>query len=344
MVIAAIAAVSVAVGAVVWFAFLSPHDSAVMLTANASSAVPGEPIPVTGEVTPAAANRVVELSVASGPGGPFTSSGTAVTDAAGRFHASWTPAQAGHVWVRATALELGRDQQAQSAPAQVTVRTPATLALKLSSTAIRTTAATTVTATLTPAGGAITLEKSADGQTWTSLPTTAGKGGTATAKVSGLAGGNWHIRGSGDQTDTASATTGTEVTLLVEDYKAAGAKYLAIVAAGNKAVNKLNSLIDADASLSKVRKQAAVLSHAYTQQAKNFRAYKGWPREVAPVIAELAKACVLDADDFHMRSQARSVDEWNQQADAANASARTGDSAAARARDLLGLPKRNLHP
>ena len=119
-----------------------------------------------------------------------------------------------------------------------------------------------------------------------------GKGGTATAKVSGLAGGNWHIRGSGDQTDTASATTGTEVTLLVEDYKAAGAKYLAIVAAGNKAVNKLNSLIDADASLSKVRKQAAVLSHAYTQQAKNFRAYKGWPREVAPVIAELAKACV----------------------------------------------------
>ena len=55
-------------------------------------------------MTPAAANRVVELSVASGPGGPFTSSGTAVTDAAGRFHASWTPAEAGHVWVRATAL------------------------------------------------------------------------------------------------------------------------------------------------------------------------------------------------------------------------------------------------
>ena len=119
---------------------------------------------------------------------------------------------------------------------------------------------------------------------------------------------------------------------------------MAIVAPGNKAIDKLNSLIDAGASLSTVKKQASVRSKAFTQQAKNFRAYKGWPRELAPVIAELAKAGVLDADDFHMRSQSRNVDEWNQQADDANASTRSGDSAAARARDLLGLPKRNLHP
>lgn len=164
---AAAVAALVALGAGGWFTFMSPHDSTVKLTADTSTAVPGKPVAITGTVTPAAANRVVELSVATSAGGPFTQAGTTVTDSAGRFQTTWSPAQAGPAWVRATAVELGRDKQAQSSSAAMTVRTPATLTLKLSAPTTRTTTAATVTATVTPAGGAITLEKSADGETWT---------------------------------------------------------------------------------------------------------------------------------------------------------------------------------
>lgn len=332
------------IGAGGWLAFLSPHDSTVTLTADALTAVPGKPVTVVGTVTPAADHRVVELAITTTAGGPYTPAGTATTDASGRFQTTWTPAQAGTAWVQATAIELGRDQEAHSTAAAVTVRTPATLTLKVSAPAITTTTAATVTATVTPAGGAVTLEKSADGALWTPLPTTVGTGGAATARLSGLAGGTWHIRGNSEQTDTASAATAKEATLLVEDYKAAGAKYLAIVTPGNKAVDKLNNMIDAGASQSALRKQAEVLSKAYTQEAKALRAYKGWPREVAPVVADLAKQSVLASDDFHMRAQSRSVAEWNQIADQGNAAALASNSDAARIRDMLGLPKRSLHP
>ncbi|WP_344133720.1 hypothetical protein [Pedococcus bigeumensis] len=201
-----------------------------------------------------------------------------------------------------------------------------------------------VTATVTPAGGAVTLEKSPDGTTWTPLPTSAGTTGAATAKLSGLAGGTWRIRGISAQTETASAPSAMEVTLVVEDYKSAGAKYLAIVAKPNKAIDKLNSLLDANASLTSLKEQVAVLSADMTQEAKDFRAYTGWPRAVAPVIEELAKASVVDADYFHLMSQVRSIDEWNQQQAEANANSDSEGAAAARARDLLGLPKRDLHP
>jgi hypothetical protein len=316
----------------------------VKLTTDGSTAVPGKPVTVTGTVAPAAAHRVVEIAIATTAAGPYTPAGTATTDASGRFQTTWTPVQAGNAWVQATAIELGRDQEAQSTAAAVTVHTPATLTLKLSAPAIRTTTAATVTATVTPAGGAVTLEKSSDGTTWTPLPTSAGTAGAATAKLSGLAGGTWHIRGISAQTETASAASAKEVTLLVEDYKSAGAKYLAIVAKPNKAIDKLNSLLDVNASLASLKKQVAVLSADMTQEAKDFRAYTGWPRAVAPVIEELAKASVVDADHFHLMSQVRSIDEWNQQQAEANANSDSEGAAAARARDLLGLPKRNLHP
>jgi hypothetical protein len=338
------AAAVVAIGAAGWFAFLSPHDSIVKLVADTSTAVPGKPVTVTGTVTPAAAHRVVDLAVATTAGGPYTPAGTATTDATGRFQTTWTPTQAGKVWVQATAIELGRDQEAQSTAATVRVRTPATLTLKLSAPTIRTTTAATVTATVDPPGGAVTLEKSLDGTTWTPLPTTRGKDGTATAKVSDLAVGTWHIRGTSAQTDTISAVTGKEATLLVEDYKAAAAKYSAIVGPTNKSIGKLNSLIDAGASLASLKKQVAVVSAGMTREAKDFRAYKGWPRAVAPTIEELAKASVVDADQYHLMSQVSSFDEWNQRADEANSNTYAEGAAAARARDLLGLPKRNLNP
>lgn len=334
----------VAVGAGAWFAFLSPHDSTVRITADTSAAVPGKPVIVAGSVTPTAAHRVIELAVATSPEGPFTPAGTAATDAAGRFQTTWTPAQAGKAWVKATAVQLGRDQEAQSVPVALTVRAPATLTLKLSATAIRTTGVATVTATVAPAGAEVTLETSPNGSTWTPVTSTPGKNGTATAKLTGLTGGTWHIRGTAAQTETATAATSKEATLLVEDYKAAGAKYLAIVAKSNKQVEKLNTLLDADSSLAEVKKQAAALSAAYSQAAKEMRAYKGWPRAVAPVIADLAQASVIDADHFHLLSQVRTLDEWNQESEATYDQARAGGDVAARARDLLGLPKRDLYP
>ncbi|WP_406832820.1 hypothetical protein ABEG17_08360 [Pedococcus sp. KACC 23699] len=342
--LAASAAAFVALGAGGWFAFMSPHDSTVKLVADTSTAVPGKPVTVTGTISPAVAHRVVELAVATTIGGPYAPAGTATTDASGRFQTTWTPAQAGKAWVQATAIELGRDQEAQSTAAAVTVRTPATLTLKLSAPAIRTTTAATVTATVAPAGGAVTLEKSSDGTTWMPLPTTAAKGGTATAKLSGLTGGTWHIRGAAAQTNAASEAASKEATLFVEDYKAAGAKYVAIVGPGNKAIGKLNNLIDAGASLASLKEQVAAVSAAMTQEGNAFRAYKGWPRAVAPVIEELAKASVVDADQYHLMSQVSSFDEWNQRNDETNSNTYAEGAAAARARDLLGLPKRSLNP
>lgn len=340
---AALTAVGLCTGG--WFAFLSPHDSTVTLGADAAQAAPGKAIPLHGRITPMTANRVVEVSTATAQGGPYTAAGTAVTDAAGQYSLTWSPAQAGTVWVRATAVTLGRDQQAQSAPAPVTVRTPATLTLKAAAAAIRTTGNTTVTATLAPAGGAVTFEKSTDGQTWTPLAgATSAKPGVAAAKVAGMPGGLWHIRATAAQTDTATRVAAKEVTVLVEDYKAAGAKYLAIVAGGNKANQKLEDLIDAGASQAALRVQAEAISKALSKQAKDFRAYKGWPREVAPIVADLAKQTVVDADNFHMRAQSRSVEEWNAIADPWIAAPDVVGADASRIRDILDLPKRNLHP
>ncbi|WP_460933720.1 hypothetical protein [Phycicoccus ginsengisoli] len=333
-----------AVGAGGWFAFLSPHDSTIKMTADTSAAAPGKPVTVAGSVTPAVAHRVVELAVATTDGGPFTQAGTATTDASGHFETAWTPARAGKVWVKATAIELGRDQEAQSAAAAVTIRTPATVTIKLSDSVIRTTDSATVTAAVVPAGGALALEKSADGSTWTSLGAVPGSAGSTSAKLSGLTGGTWHLRATAAQTDTATAATSKDATLAVEDYKAAGAKYLAIVANPNDAIGKLNDLLDAGAPLSTVKNQAAVISAGMTQEAEDFRAYTAWPRAVAPVIEQLAKDSVVDADHYHLMSQAHTIEEWNQQAADANANADVEGAAAARARDLLGLPKRNLHP
>lgn len=343
IVVAVVAAVVlVAVG---WFAFLSPHDSTVSVVADSANATPGKPLPLAGNVTPAVANRVVEISTARAHSGPYTSAGTAVTDAAGRFAMNWSPTEPGPVWVRASAVTLGRDQQANSSPVALTVRTPATLTLKAGAAAVRTTGNTTVSATLAPAGGTVTFEKSLDGQTWSALEAApAAKAGEATAKIAGLTGGLWHIRATAAETETATEATAKEVTILVEDYAAAGAKYLSIVAAGNQANTKLNNMIDAGASQAALKKQAEVISKAFTKQAKLFRDYKGWPREVAPVVADMAKQTVIDADNFHLRSQSKSVTEWNEIADSGNAAANAASDDAARIRDILGLPKRNLHP
>lgn len=53
---------------------------------------------------------------------------------------------------------------------------------------------------------------------------------------------------------------------------------------------------------------------------------------------------MADADNFHMRAQSRSVGEWNQIATRADFPANAGGADAARIRDILDLPKRNLHP
>jgi hypothetical protein len=345
MIVAAAGVAVVGLGAGGWFGLLSPQDSVVKLGADTSSATPGKPVPLFGTVTPAEASRVVQISIATAQGGPFAPAGTAVTDATGHFTMTWSPTQPGPAWVRASAVTLGRNQQALSAPVALTVRTPAVLTLKAATAAIRTTGNTTVTANLTPAGGAVTFEKSTDGQSWTPLDVPAStKPGAATAKVAGLPGGLWHFRATAAQTDTATTATAKEVTVLVEDYKAAGAKYLQIVGPGNKSIDKFNSLINSGASLAALKKQAEVLSKEMTKEVKAFGAYKGWPREVAPVIADLAKQDVLDADNLHMRSQSRTFAEWNQLADEGEAANNAGSADAARIRDILGLPKRNLHP
>lgn len=51
---------------------------------------------------------------------------------------------------------------------------------------------------------------------------------------------------------------------------------------------------------------------------------------------------MVDADGFHMRAQSRSVEEWNQIADQGDSAANAGGADAARIREILDLPVRDL--
>lgn len=339
-------ALAVAGGAGIWFFSFSPHDSTVTLTADSSKAVPGKSVTLSGLVTPAHASRVVEVAVATSQNGPFRPAGSAVTDAAGRYWATFTPTEAGTTWVRATAVQLERDQAAESAPSSFVVRAPAILSLKASAAAIRTSEKATLTAALTPAGGAVAFEKSVDGESWQPASGVRDSGnGKFTLALGGLSGGIWHFRATAAQTATATAATSKETTVLVEDYKAAGVKYLEIVGRSNRALAQLQSALDAeDGSADAFRRSSAAaekLSSAYTRAAKEMRAYQGWPRQVRGDVEALVKTNVVVADAYHQMAAADDVPKWDTIYNEAEQTMLEGGRYAAAIREALGLPKRS---
>lgn len=333
--------------ALTWFLAFSPRGSTVRLAPLTNVGL-SEDVVVSGSVAPAEPSRDVRISLAASADGPWVSGPAALTDSEGNFAVQVPTVKAGQLWVRATALPLGRSEEAASRPESALVRAPSNVTLKTSTPVVSTTKRVLLAGSASPTGGAITLEQSTDGATWeavTASVVTADEGAFS-AQVKGLKGGSWQFRAKVSQTDAALAGTSSAVTVLVEDYKAAGARYLKIIkpynaalTANNKAINAYNAS-NSGSRFKAIRRTDAAYSTAAGKSAKELRAYKGWPRSVARAIEALAKTQVLEADGLNILSKATTVDERNSLFAMYGDANDQGGKYAAEIRETLGLPKR----
>ncbi len=349
-VVAAIAATAVvALVAGIWFAAFSPKASTVMLEAT-QSAVVGEPATLSGIVTPARSDRVVRMAFGQSENGPWLPGPEAATDSAGRFAQSHVPTEAGEVWLRATAVPLGRDQEATSTPVKLMVRVVTALSLTSSADVARTDKSMSLSGVLTPAGGTLKLEKSSDGASWApenAIPVVADDGAFKFT-LKNVPAGSWQFRAAAAETPVATSATSKPVNVVVEDFKAAGEKYLALIAPVNKTIVATNAAGDAydgsAASLKALKNAAGRQSEALSKAAKELRAYPGWPREIAATVESFAKHAVVEADGYSLMSKASTLEEF----DIYLSEIRDEQSAAyaevAAIREALGLPKRSPVP
>ncbi|WP_460968321.1 hypothetical protein [Pedococcus soli] len=204
------------------------------------------------------------------------------------------------------------------------------------------------TGVLKPSGGLVNLEKSKDGTTWTIAQrgVKSGADGAFKTSVKGTPAGTWHFRAGVEATSLATSADSSAVKVIVEDYKAAGAKYLAIISELNGTINASNDAVNAynannsSANERAVRATDAAESSAAGSAAKALRAYKGWPRQVAPIVEAMAKSLVLESDALNLMAKAAGIDERNALYPMADSAHLEGNKAAATIREALGLPQR----
>ena len=348
-VVVAVLVAVVAAAVAVWFVAFSPKDSSVRLE-PAASAVVGKPITLSGVVTPARSERVVRLNIATDANGPWLPGPTAVTDSTGHFAVAHTLTDAGKVWLRATAVTHEREQEATSASVPVTVRQVSSVKLTASASLARTDGSVSFSGVLKPAGGVVTLERSKDGTTWEDVPQTVKRAasGGFTLTLKNPPAGAWQYRATTEETDLATVGESAAVKVVVEDYKAAGKKYLELVAPTNTAIiatNAAGSAYDgSDSSFRALKRAAGAQSTAFTEAARRFRNYPGWPRKVAPTINSFIKGLVIEADSYNLMSKAATIEEFDSYLADIRDDQSAGSSDAAALREALGLPKRDPVP
>jgi hypothetical protein len=325
----------VAVGA--WFAFLSPQDSEISALASESSLAVGHEVTISGSIAPAVADRVVVLEQHSS--GTWTETDRSATDALGEyvFTVPMTAQGAGE-W-RTRVLDAGRPSEATSTPLAVNVLEPTRVDAKVTRYA-RTDRPLRISGRVAPAEArAVILEASSDGESWTEVgkATSRGESGKFLVTAKGLEPGTIHVRVRIEESETSAAALGRAARVSVEDYKAAGKRYLAIVKHANSLIEQLNGMSD---SLDYTAYQGlhAELSKVQSAQAKAFRQYAYWPREVQANIALLAQSDDLWADTNSQLANADSADEYY--GIPYPRGPKGADNAAALVRAALGLPKR----
>lgn len=331
----AVGAVVVAVGG--WFLFLSPKSSDISAEASATSFALGQPATVTGSVTPAAADRVVVLEQRTNDA--WTEVDRSATDAVGEYTFELSMSDKGDGELRTRVLDAGRQSEAASAAIAVKVLDPTQLEATISKFA-RADRALRIPGRVTPAAErAVVVETSPDGQTWTqaATATSAPANGKFMARVPGLRPGRVQVRVRVDESASAAEVVGKSAKVSVEDYGAAGKRYLEIVKAGNALITQVNEMSD---YLNYTAYQAisAKLSKARTAEAKAFRQYAYWPREVKANIELLAKSSDLSADMYNQLANAKSESAYF--AVDAPVEPKGADNAPALIRAALGLPKR----
>jgi hypothetical protein len=335
--LAIVLALVLAVAVMGYFALFSPKASEVSFTLAQASLASMQNESVQGVVVPAESGRSVVIEIA-GDGG-WSEIARTTTDSAGTFKVAFPMTARGPHKVRVRVDAKGRHKAVTTAAKAVRVLEPTQLEAQIPKYA-RTDRPLKVSGRVSPASSrTVHLETSPDGQTWS--PAGAGKSdatsGQYTLRANGLAPGALQVRVTVENSDTAASTVSETQTVSVEDYKAAGSRYLAIVEPVNRLLDQYNALSDTD--FTGFKALVPKLSKAETVQARQFRAYAYWPREVQGYIALLVKMDILDADYWNLSAHSKN---W---ADANSISApdlpKGADNAAALTREALGLPKRD---
>jgi hypothetical protein len=124
---------------------------------------------------------------------------------------------------------------------------------------------------------------------------------------------------------------------VVEDYVAAGKRYLEIVGPSNAYLDELNGAIERR-QFSELRSTTARASDMSSREAKDFQRYPSWPKAVEKDIDVLARGLLLEADYYNSVAKAGSLGD----ADAVGLPTypKGYDNAPVLIRAALGLPKR----
>ncbi|HWJ09400.1 MAG TPA: hypothetical protein VNS46_08495 [Nocardioides sp.] len=331
-------ALVIALAVAAYFVAFSAKSSQVSLTVGTSSLSSLDLQTAEGTVAPAKAGRLVIVEARSE--GAWTELGRATTDADGSYALEFAMTDRGEVAIRARVVKEGRFEQAVSASTDVAVLEPSQVEVRVPASA-RTDKALKLSGRVIPAGvRTVRVETSSDGQKWTAVGTSeSSAGGQFTVLARDLLAGPTMMRVSVEASDTTAATSSTGTEVAVEDYKAAGKRYLAIVTPANNLLDKWDEVNVDGVDVTDIQKLSRELSKAYTKEARNFRDYAYWPAEIQQEIELLARGSVLRADFYHRLAKAESIAEGNELAYP------SGPKGAATApvviREALGLPKRD---
>jgi hypothetical protein len=347
-VIVGLVLLAVLLSTAVWFLALSPKATTISVQRPQDIQL-GQEFVVAGKVDPSGAARTVTVSHATAAGGPWIAGPSAKTDNNGDFAIALESKAAGETWVRATVLQDGRMQEQTSAPQSAHVRQRSTVTLKASVPTVPTTGKVTLSGASTPVGGSVSIEQSSDGLEWAlvEVKVTSNQEGGYRAQLKNLRAGTWQFRAKVAESDTASESVSKSATVRVEDYKAAGDKYLALIKPYNKALTAMNDAVDAynvsnsESARRRLKTADAALSTASSKAAKDIRAFKGWPERIAGTVEALAASMVIEADALNQMSKANSIDDRNELWTGFSDAQASGTPNAIEIRDVLGLPKRS---
>lgn len=321
-----------------YFTFLSPKPTRASFTLARAYITPTVNESVHGVISPAEDGRLVTIEVATVTG--WREVARTSTDSSGTFSLTFPLTKLGSNRVRVRIPSRGRHQALTAAVAKpVLVLEPTELDAQIPRFA-RADEALQISGRVTPPSNrTVHLETSTDGQSWTSLGTskTSATTGQFSVAAGALRAGTVHVRLTVDRSDTAASAVTRPKSLSVEDYRAAGRRYLAIVAHYNELVDQYDALGDTD--FAGFKALTPKLSQAASVQSRAFRAYAYWPREVRHYISLLIQEDILDADYWNLVAHADDFAEAN--SISLPKLPQGAENAAALTRDALGLPKRD---